>query len=710
MCSGIRKLDQDTTDLLTSSRSIECITTAVALILQNSVDSGAAEVEIVLDLANRAFTVIDDGCGMNRKDLVNFGQLHYSSKISNVTNLSNNLSTFGYRGRSVFDISNVAKVTTLSRTKNESNTWLRKPEGNIEKIDPALPWGTSVIVTDFFHNLPVRREALEKASSNRLCDKLRFLVFDVLVSHPETKITVRSDSLLKHGFALFESRDVHTSLSKSQKLSLCLFNVLGISTEDFSPKPVHARFQNYVVEGLVSTKLTTTKDIQLVYINGERCQNEIILKPIAKLFSDIRSQSRTKADLGGTRRGYYLFVLKASTPVSGYHGSGELSVRDWNQIKIVHSLIIKVVEAVFKTRTDLPHSLPSSCYNKRSHKETSLDESRLVHYVFESTDPRGLTTVGCSQQAIKKLRTTVNDCQIRHNTTACDVQNMWGLTPHARIPFENQSNPPAGSPVPDFAGLSTHREIALTKSSLRSYVPVSQIDLKFILLRSSKPALNSQPSLIMVDQHACDERIRLETMLNEFIGELLISPSAPSVNVQIEIASTFREFQSFDDYQHEFARWGIRYEAQNFTERQVLIKIITIPELLQRSSKHLLKDILIQHASDLRNFRKTRIGHIDAKNINLSVEEPFAWWKHAKSIPTILMDHIRSKACRSSIMFGQPLSAPECVLLIKMLSDCRDPFYCAHGRPSLVPLTTSDVDGYSQMAGAFNNKDYQIDN
>ena len=39
-----------------------------------------------------------------------------------------------------------------------------------------------------------------------------------------------------------------------------------------------------------------------------------------------------------------------------------------------------------------------------------------------------------------------------------------------------------------------------------------------------------------------------------------------------------------------------------------------------------------------------------------------------------------------AIKFGDPLSHDECVSLIQQLSQCKLPFQCAHGRPSLMPL------------------------
>lgn len=48
---------------------------------------------------------------------------------------------------------------------------------------------------------------------------------------------------------------------------------------------------------------------------------------------------------------------------------------------------------------------------------------------------------------------------------------------------------------------------------------------------------------------------------------------------------------------------------------------------------------------------------------------------------------LASKACRGSIMFGDSLSRSSCVQLVRQLATCRFPFQCAHGRPTVTPMT-----------------------
>ena len=52
-------------------------------------------------------------------------------------------------------------------------------------------------------------------------------------------------------------------------------------------------------------------------------------------------------------------------------------------------------------------------------------------------------------------------------------------------------------------------------------------------------------------------------------------------------------------------------------------------------------------------------------------------------------------------MFGDKLSQEQCKRLVGRLKECRQPFVCAHGRPSLIPLCVlaGNCDAVTEQAG-----------
>ena len=55
-------------------------------------------------------------------------------------------------------------------------------------------------------------------------------------------------------------------------------------------------------------------------------------------------------------------------------------------------------------------------------------------------------------------------------------------------------------------------------------------------------------------------------------------------------------------------------------------------------------------------------------------------------LPPVVLRILNSKACRSAIMFGDPLLPTECAELIADLKQTQLCFSCAHGRPTMAPL------------------------
>lgn len=63
-----------------------------------------------------------------------------------------------------------------------------------------------------------------------------------------------------------------------------------------------------------------------------------------------------------------------------------------------------------------------------------------------------------------------------------------------------------------------------------------------------------------------------------------------------------------------------------------------------------------------------------------------SWVHQLSGCPQSILDLLNSRACRSAIMFNDPLSLEECEALVSRLSRCAFPFQCAHGRPSMIPI------------------------
>jgi DNA mismatch repair ATPase MutL len=55
-------------------------------------------------------------------------------------------------------------------------------------------------------------------------------------------------------------------------------------------------------------------------------------------------------------------------------------------------------------------------------------------------------------------------------------------------------------------------------------------------------------------------------------------------------------------------------------------------------------------------------------------------------IPPAVAHVLKYKACHGAVRFGDELSLGTCKEFVRLLAECRLPFQCAHGRPSIIPL------------------------
>lgn len=262
-----------------------------------------------------------------------------------------------------------------------------------------------------------------------------------------------------------------------------------------------------------------------------------------------------------------------------------------------------------------------------------------------------------------------------------------------------------------FKESSMHTNNKLSKDGLGRAHIISQVDKKFILVRLAKNDQEDSELLVLIDQHAADERIRVEALLAE-----LCTPLADSrhknyrsrlghssrvpftiLDKHIRFSISSQEHDIFFKYAALFGSWGILYDLVGHgaaiqpgeTPNRILV-IITLPIVISercKSDPKLLVNFLRSAV-----WKYTERPHLASTPPELPTPEQEKsndtppWVREISTCPAGLVDIVNSRACRSAIMFNDELSLQECRELVAQLSGCIFPFMCAHGRPSMVPL------------------------
>lgn len=137
---------------------------AVKELLENAVDAGATQIQLILKDAGRTLIqVIDNGCGMSDSDARLCFERHATSKIHSSDDLFA-LHTMGFRGEALASIAAIAQVELKTRLHdNELGTCVTIEGGAIKDQSPCnCSKGTSLSVKNLFFNVPARRNFLKK--------------------------------------------------------------------------------------------------------------------------------------------------------------------------------------------------------------------------------------------------------------------------------------------------------------------------------------------------------------------------------------------------------------------------------------------------------------------------------------------------------------------------------------------------------------------
>lgn len=273
------------------------------------------------------------------------------------------------------------------------------------------------------------------------------------------------------------------------------------------------------------------------------------------------------------------------------------------------------------------------------------------------------------------------------------------------------ANPDGGLGLTSIAG-------KVSRDALRNAEVIAQVDRKFIFARvplhtvqgpGIGPPCATPSLLIMVDQHAADERCLVEALMSSYFAtkdsDIATEPKARTdcLDRPLQFEISAQEYTLFERYSAEFRHWGIAYEVPPVTiprtgpprsdrARLSFLRVLGLPPSISercRVEPRLLIDLLRKEVWEFEEQGRFRGGgraFTTAQTPRETDKMEMQWLSRLHGCPQGIQDMMNSRACRSAIMFNDVLSLEDCKDLLRRLADCAFPFQCAHGRPAIVPL------------------------
>ncbi|TGD82948.1 DNA mismatch repair endonuclease MutL [Hymenobacter wooponensis] len=163
MADIIQLLPEYLANQIAAGEVVQRPASAVKELLENAVDAGATQVQLIIKEAGKQLVqVVDNGTGMSATDARMSLERHATSKIRTTDDLFR-IRTLGFRGEALASIAAVAQVELRTKQRGQDTGSLLLVEGSqIASQQPvACPDGTSISVKNLFFNVPARRNFLK---------------------------------------------------------------------------------------------------------------------------------------------------------------------------------------------------------------------------------------------------------------------------------------------------------------------------------------------------------------------------------------------------------------------------------------------------------------------------------------------------------------------------------------------------------------------
>jgi len=266
----IHLLDESTINKIAAGEVIERPASVVKELVENSIDAGADEIIIkVKEGGKKQISVLDNGTGMDKEDLLLCVKKHATSKIQKIEDVYS-IYSYGFRGEALATIAEVSKTEIISaREEDEFCNKLTIENGKVKDISQETKRkGTEINIYNLFYTIPARQKFLKTDSYElkRIIDWIK----TISISNPKIKFKVLSDGKEILSMEQKENYGERVKAVFDLKLTKADYKDPVVSAIIYFSNPVDV--------------LDSTLAKQQFYLNNRPIKNDTISKAIYKAF------------------------------------------------------------------------------------------------------------------------------------------------------------------------------------------------------------------------------------------------------------------------------------------------------------------------------------------------------------------------------------------------------------------------------------------
>ncbi|MFC4291373.1 DNA mismatch repair endonuclease MutL [Sphingorhabdus arenilitoris] len=276
---SIRRLPEILINRIAAGEVVERPASALKELIENSIDSGAANIAIRLSAGGLdLIEVIDDGCGMRSDDIALALERHATSKLPDEA--IELVETLGFRGEALPSIASVSMMTIESRVRGQDG-WRRVVDHGVlaQEGPSAIPPGTKIRVENLFAKIPARRKFLRSARSEY--GAAMDVVKRLAMSRPDIGFTVEHDGR--------RALQVQGDMDRPSR-------VAALTSKDLADNSVALDYEREGVRlGGIASVPTFNRGIadhQFLFVNGRPVKDRLLIGAVRGAYAEMLARDR----------------------------------------------------------------------------------------------------------------------------------------------------------------------------------------------------------------------------------------------------------------------------------------------------------------------------------------------------------------------------------------------------------------------------------
>ncbi|MBX9925004.1 MAG: DNA mismatch repair endonuclease MutL [Hyphomicrobiaceae bacterium] len=660
----VRQLPPETVNRIAAGEVVERPASAVKELVENAIDAGAREIDIVIAGGGLSLIrVTDDGCGMGADDLALSVERHATSKLVPSASGAEDLldiRTLGFRGEALPSIGAIGRLAIASRRRDESASMMRdmgaskmrggNGDGGLEVIvdrgvksplrPAAVNFGTRVEVRDLFSATPARLKFMRSERAETLA-----------VSETVKRLAMASPSV---GFTLTTGERTGLRLPACAAGPDGLLQRLGrIMGPEFMADAlaISGEREGVAVAGFAGLPTLHRGDagLQFLFVNGRPVRDKLLVGAVRAAYGDMVPRGRHPL--------LALFVTldPHAVDVNVHPAKTEVRFRDAGAVR---SLIIG----------GLRHALEAA-----GHRASAGGGAAAIEALIQAGAGRALGEGAEQADSGRHDGAGYVGGGVRDGGSR-EADGRSGVPRYVDGDRRYSGFAESGQAPFSFDGLSVDaRAAAEPPAPALTAWPLgaarAQLHATYILAETAT-------SVVIVDQHAAHERLVYERM-KAMLADGGVARQGLLIPVVVELDPD--EAQLVVEAADDLAALGLVVEG--FGPGAVIVR--EVPALLGRNggaAEHggvegLVRDLAATLAAEADDYSEAGSG---AGSMG-----PLA--RRLEAICSLY-------ACHGSVRAGRRLTADEMNALLREMEATPKSGQCNHGRPTYVELKLSDIE------------------